>query len=380
MANKSKSKVKSYARRTKKGISRVTGHNRDNKNKRNRNIAIGLGIGTSVLALGLGAKHLAKKKGLSKPKIEVDQIKSPYTNRAPNSNTTKVGFDEVIDTEFGKDNPFVRPDKPKVSDEPVFGQTRKMTTQNKQLDRLKTYEPSVKRRANSERVLARKQELMVDATYDAKADSFSQTFFLADKSNPNRLQRKQAAKKLAEIAETPSAPVAEVRQTTQAVVDKAKEIKANKPKVTVDSKELETLKEINEALNSGEVGKDSIGILRQEKREIADRIRGKSKPKTNKFLDQALTGQGYQPKPKPKATVVDERIARIERQQKWDTKRGVVLRRKKLLEESLGKKVVDKTKGRLDFNPTPKSRKARKKAAKQVAAEAKRLRGLGEYY
>lgn len=207
MANK-KSKVKSYARRTKKGISRVTGHDRNSK--RNRNSAIGLGIGTSVLALGLGAKLLAKKKGLkgnvspsSKPKIEVDQIKSPYTNKTPNSNTTKVGFDEAIDTEFGKDNPFVRPDKPKVkhvSDEPVFGQTRKMTTQNEQLDRLKTYEPNAKRRANAEKVLSRKQELMVDATYDAKTGSFSQTFFLADKSNPNRLQRKQAAKKLAEIA------------------------------------------------------------------------------------------------------------------------------------------------------------------------------------
>lgn len=163
----------------------------------------------------------------------------------------------------------------------------------------------------------------------------------------------------------PKTTVAEVRQTVA------------KPKVTVDSKELETLKEINDALNSGEVGKDSIGVLRQEKREIADRIRGKSKPKTNKFLDQALTGQGYQPKPKP--NVIDERIARIERQQKWDAKRGVVLRRKKLLEESLGKKVVDKTKGRLDFNPTPKSRKARKKAAKQLADAAKDLRSRGAY-
>ncbi len=84
-----KSKVKSYARRTKSGIARVTGHSRkSDKRRRNRNIAIGVGVGTSILALGLGAKHLAKKKGLkgnTTPQAQAQAVSFTPTTSPPSA-------------------------------------------------------------------------------------------------------------------------------------------------------------------------------------------------------------------------------------------------------------------------------------------------------
>jgi hypothetical protein len=376
-----KNKVKSHARRTKSGIARVTGHSRKSeKSKRNRNIAIGLGIGTSVLALGLGAKHLAKKKGLkgnapSKPKIgnttppqavSFTPTTSPPSAPKPKVETPSATVAEVRQTTQDvvtkakeiKPNPSPSPNPSTIT---LMGKASELT--GKKLD-------------NTMKVMERRNVLMNVTPVD---DALMRPYFGADaRLNPNRQLRKKNAKRLADAArdlrsrdmypggpkptpkskvETPSA----TRQTTQDVVNKAKEIKSDSltPPASKPTPKVESGKTL-------------------------DKRKKTENPKTNKFLDSALKGQGYQPQPKAKAKIGVGSdglnvIERAERLRKWDAKRGVVLRRRRQLEDSLGKKVVDKTKGRLDFNPTPRSRKARKKAAKQVAAEARCLRELGEY-
>lgn len=227
MANK-KSKVKSYARRTKKGIRRVTGHDR----KRNRNIAIGLGIGTSVLALGLGAKHLAKKKGL-KGSI------NPSTPK-----TQSVSF---------------TPNKPSPSPKP--------------------------------------------------------------KVKP----------------ETPSATVAEVRQTTQAVVNKAKEIKADKPLSNPSPKPT---------------------------------------PKAPTDLREATRAARQDAVQQAKVTIVDESRAKL--QKRNDNYLKVLERQGILMQVEPESKFVMRPYFGANAKMNP-NRELRKKAGKRLADAAKDLRSRGMY-
>lgn len=82
-----KSKVKSYARRTKKGVARVAGHARNNKKKIAIETGAVLGIGTIVggaVALKKGAgKNLLKKHG---KKVSTAMTNTPQTiGKAVNS-------------------------------------------------------------------------------------------------------------------------------------------------------------------------------------------------------------------------------------------------------------------------------------------------------
>lgn len=265
MANK-KSKVKSYARRTKSGISRVTGHNRDNKN-RNRNIAIGLGIGTSVLALGLGAKHLAKKKGL---KTNVPQAQSVSFKPSPSPSpkptvkpeTPSATVAEVRQTtqavvdkakEIKADKPLSNSSPPPKAPTDLREATRAARQDAAQQAKVTIVDESkakLNKRTDSTLKVMERRNLLMQVEFPNnvfKGSSAMRPYFGANaKMNPNRQLRKKAGKRLA---------------------DAARDLK-------------------------------SRGMY-------PDNPKPKSKKKTNKLLDQALTGQGYQPKPKPKTTVVD---------------------------------------------------------------------------
>lgn len=316
-----KSKVKSYARRTKKGLARVTGHDRDNKRKRNRNIALAAG-GLTALGLAGAVALKSKAKKSAKPKIDID------------------GMTKNLDD-------FVRNPSPS---------------------------PSVKE--TTENIVATAKKI--------KSDSPSvNTTPPASKPTSKAVSKKAKQPE----TETPSTTVEEIRQTTQDVVDKSKKLKVESDKNLTKKQAPKNKKSKNEKVEEAKKILEEAQYRKSHaERYAAKDLRSRNiypnnpKPKTkktNKLLDETLTGKNYSSKPKNTTPNIFDRVERL---RKWDANRGVVIRRKKLLEESLGQKLVDKTKGRLDFNPTPKSRKARKKAAKQVAAEAKRLRDLGEYY
>lgn len=229
MASKSKSKVKSYARRTKKGISRVVGHDRkSNKSKRNRNIAIGVGVGTTILALGLGAKHLAKKKGLKSPNAQdVSFTPSPSPRPKPlTPSTPRVPQSQNV----GKPSPLPSPspkskiETPSATVAEVRQTTQSVVDKAKEIKADKSFTSNLrdatmaakqdavqsakvtivdesktklnKRAANSLKVMDRQNMLM-----QVEGEDLMRPYFGANaKMNSNRLLRKKNAKRLADAA------------------------------------------------------------------------------------------------------------------------------------------------------------------------------------